>query len=144
MATENGTTSDLIEFYELLEGHPYLTDFYFALRKLECLHSDKPKLGEAVKLTDEPIRIKQEASLAFANSTLQSFKRGQEGKPAVLIQNFLGLFGSNGPLPHHLTEYARERSRNASDPVLTDFLNIFHHRMLAMFYRAWADAEPVI
>jgi type VI secretion system protein ImpH len=53
-----------------------------------------------------------------------------------------GLLGPNGPLPLHLTEYARERLRNAGDPTFVRFLDVFHHRFLAFFYRAWAQAQP--
>jgi type VI secretion system protein ImpH len=52
------------------------------------------------------------------------------------------LFGPNGPLPTHLTEYARERLRHAADPTFSRFVDIFHHRFLALFYRAWAQAQP--
>jgi type VI secretion system protein ImpH len=41
-----------------------------------------------------------------------------------------------------MTEYARERLRNAADPTLSRFLDIFHHRFLELFYRAWAQAQP--
>jgi type VI secretion system protein ImpH len=53
-----------------------------------------------------------------------------------------GLFGPNGPLPIHLTEYARERLQHAGDPTFSRFLDVFHHRFLALFYRAWAQAQP--
>ena len=55
-----------------------------------------------------------------------------------------GLFGPNGPLPIHITEYARERLRHADDPTLCRFLDVFHHRFLALFYRAWAQAQPAV
>ena len=60
------------------------------------------------------------------------------GDPAKLPVNFLGLFGPNGPMPVHITEYARERQLNAHDPTLVGFLDLFHHRILSLFYRAWA------
>jgi type VI secretion system protein ImpH len=41
----------------------------------------------------------------------------------------------------HLTEYARERV-NAGDWTFVRFLDVFHHRMLSLFYRVWADAQP--
>ena len=53
-----------------------------------------------------------------------------------------GLLGPNGPLPMHITEYARHRLRHAGDPTLSRFLDLFHHRFLALFYRAWAQAQP--
>jgi type VI secretion system protein ImpH len=45
-------------------------------------------------------------------------------------------------MPLHFTEYIRERLRNANDPTPSRFLDVFHHRMLALFYRAWAQAQP--
>jgi type VI secretion system protein ImpH len=54
------------------------------------------------------------------------------------------MFGPNGPLPLHLTEYARDRLRNKDDPTFSEFLDIFHHRMLSLFYRAWASAQPTV
>ncbi len=53
-----------------------------------------------------------------------------------------GLLGPNGPLPMHITEYVRHRLRHAGDPTLSRFLDLFHHRFLALFYRAWAQAQP--
>jgi type VI secretion system protein ImpH len=47
-------------------------------------------------------------------------------------------------LPLHLTEYARDRARNADDPTVARFADLFHHRMLSLFYRAWAVAQPTV
>jgi type VI secretion system protein ImpH len=56
----------------------------------------------------------------------------------------LGLLGPNGPLPLHLTEYARDRQRNHDDPTFARFLDVFHHRMLSLFFRGWAQAQPTV
>lgn len=82
--------------------------------------------------------------MAFAPSTLAAFNLGPEGRPPWLGVYFLGLLGPNGPLPLHLTEYARDRLRNFEDPTLARFLDIFHHRMLSLFYRAWARNQPTV
>src|SRR5471032_2813272 len=63
--------------------------------------------------------------------------------PRVSIHGF-GLFGPNGPLPLHLTEYARDRARHHDDGTLTAFADLFHHRLTLLFYRAWADAQPAV
>jgi type VI secretion system protein ImpH len=82
--------------------------------------------------------------MAFAPATLASFK-GPGGTTAPRLETFFfGLFGPNGPLPLHLTEYARERSRNIRDDAFRRFCDLFHHRMTALFYRAWADAQPAV
>ena len=61
-----------------------------------------------------------------------------------LAVRFLGLFGPQGPLPLHLTEYARERIRNEGDKTFSHFADVFHHRMLCLFYRAWGNSQPTV
>jgi len=54
------------------------------------------------------------------------------------------LLGPNGPLPLHLTEFARQRILHYRDRTFARFLDIFHHRFLLLFYRAWAQAQPTV
>ncbi len=56
---------------------------------------------------------------------------------------FLGLLGPNGPLPLHLTEHALQRLRQG-DATFSRFLDLFHHRFLMLFFRAWAQAQPTV
>ena len=127
-----------------LERAPYRFDFFDVLRRFECAHPEGSLLGRAPRPCDEPIRLGQAASLGFPASTLASFVPSVAGKPPRLSVHFLGLLGPNGPLPLHLTEYARDRVRNAGDFALVRFLDVFHHRILTLFYRAWADAQPTV
>ena len=83
------------------------------------------------------MRLQQQPDLRFSSSTVRNFARPDEETPGKMSVNFLGLLGPNGPLPLHITEYALDRLR-AQDPTLVAFLNVFHHRMLSLFYRAWA------
>lgn len=124
-----------------LRETPYEFDFYQAMRLLECAHADMPRLGDSLRPIDDPVRLGQEPSLAFAPSTLAEFT---PGGPSRMTAWFFGLFGPNGPLPLHLTEFARSRFRNSDDPTLVRFLDLFHHRLMCLFYRAWADAEPTV
>ena len=43
-----------------------------------------------------------------------------------------------------MTEYAQDRLRTAHDPTFARFLDLFHHRMLSLFYRAWANNRPTV
>ncbi len=119
-------------------------DFFQALRRLEALHRDspeRPRFGEALRPVEEPLRLGQEPSLSFAPGALSRLQSSADGPPRLLV-NFFGLLGPNGPLPLHLTEYARDRQRNSDDPTMARFLDLFHHRMLMFFYRAWAAGQP--
>ena len=132
------------ELFRAVEKAPYKYDFFALLRAIECTFPNRMRLGQATRPSDEPIRLGQEASLAFAPSTLAYAEPGKEGFPPRIGVHFLGAFGPNGPLPLHLTEHARDRLRNANDPTLIRFLDIFHHRILALFYRAWANTQPTV
>jgi type VI secretion system protein ImpH len=144
MATDSGPATDRLTWLEALERSPEAFDFNLVLRRLECFFPDLPRLGESLRPADEPVRLGQDPSTAFATSALTSFRPPGEQGPGRLAVAFLGLFGPRGPLPLHLTEYARERLRNAQDPTFAAFADLFHHRMLLLLYRAWATAEPVV
>jgi len=137
-----GRESDAVAFLDSLADAPYRHDFYQALRRLECLYLDKPRWGRALRPSDEPLRLGQDADLAFAPAPLASLEAGENGTPARLQVRLFGLFGPNGPLPIHITEYVRHRVRHAGDSTLSRFLDLLHHRFIALFYRAWAQAQP--
>ncbi|PIE19638.1 MAG: type VI secretion system baseplate subunit TssG [Proteobacteria bacterium] len=144
MASTGGTSQRAVALFRALERAPYRFSFFQALRRIECAFRDRPRLGESRHPATDPIRLAQEASVAFAPSNLTAFER-EEGQPAPrLVSRFLGLFGPNGPLPLHLTEYARDRLRNSGDVTFSRFADLFHHRILSLFYRAFANAEPTV
>lgn len=58
------------------------------------------------------------------------------GTPAQMSVRFFGLTGPQGVLPHVYTEHASTRAR-AKDTAFRDFLDLFHHRILSLLYRAW-------
>ena len=136
-----GRETDALTFFAALAEAPYRHDFYQTLRRIECLHDAKPRWGEALRPIDEPVRLGQDPDLSFAPAPLASFTSSDDGPPRLQVRLF-GLFGPNGPMPLHVTEYVRERLRLAGDPTLSRFCDLFHHRFLALFYRAWAQAQP--
>jgi type VI secretion system protein ImpH len=142
MGATLGHETDALTFLTDLAREPYRYDFYQTLRRLECLYDDKPRWGAALRPVDEPVRLGQDPDVSFAPAPLASLEFGRDGAPARLQVRLFGLLGPNGPMPIHITEYARHRLRHAGDPTLGRFLDLFHHRFLALFYRAWAQAQP--
>lgn len=114
---------------------------FAALRLLEQTFAGHPRFGEARRAADEPVRLAQSPTLAFAPTEVSAFAVGSSA-PARLEQYSFGVFGPNGALPLHLTEQAYEGRRHREDSTLVDFLNTFQHRLIALFYRAWANADP--
>jgi len=137
-----GHETDVIAFFAELAEAPHRFDFYQTLRRLECLYADKPRWGRALRPVEEPVRLGQEPELSFAPAPLAGFVPPADGRPARLNVRLFGLLGPNGPMPLFFTEYVRDRLRNANDPTLSRFLDVFHHRFLALFYRAWAQGQP--
>ncbi len=102
-------------------------------------------LGRAARPRDEPLRLTQHPSLIFAPAALHEYKPGVAayGLGRLSVHHF-GLFGPNGALPQHLTEYVQERILHGKDETIARFCDIFQHRMILLFYRAWANCQAVI
>lgn len=143
MAGTGGSMRDPVTLWRRLETAPAAFDFYAAMRLIDCAHPAAPRIGQAGSPREEAARFGQHTSLAFEGAMLAGVERDGAGVPRLLV-NFFGLLGASGPLPVHLTEYVRDRQRNALDPTMARFLDVFHHRMIALFYRAWATAQPSV
>ncbi|AMB84277.1 type VI secretion protein [Pseudomonas agarici] len=144
MESQTRTPSDPLSTLTAMQSKPWEYDFFQALRRIECESSHLPRLGHSLRLADDPLRLGQQLDCAFAPATLAALSPATETSAARLEQFFFGLGGPNGPLPLHLTEYIRERQRNHADSTSKRFLDVFHHRLLSLFYRAWAEARPTV
>ncbi|WP_037385192.1 type VI secretion system baseplate subunit TssG [Serratia sp. DD3] len=132
------------DFWQQLEKAPYQYDLFQLLRRIDAQGGQPYLLGRAPRPCHDLLRLGQEPSLSFAPSTLaQVNQRTGSSLHEVSIFSF-GLFGPNGPLPLHMTEYVRERLYHHQDRTLLAFSNLFHHRLITLFYRAWADAQPTV
>lgn len=144
MESQARPSSDPVSTLTDMHDAPWKYDFFQAMRRIECESPHLPRFGHSVRLADDPLRLGQQPDCAFAPSTLAALTPAEDGKAARLEQFFFGLGGPNGPLPLHLTEYVRDRQRNNADSTSKRFLDVFHHRLLSLFYRAWAEARPTV
>ncbi len=126
-----------------LRDEPHAFTLFAALRLLEQLYPDRPRLGEARRQGQDAVRLGQPPHMIFAPADVAALGRSESGA-LKLDQYGFGIFGPNGALPLHLTEYAFERAKHRDDPAVADFINAFQHRFISLFYRAWADGDPVV
>jgi type VI secretion system protein ImpH len=125
-----------------LREAPYGFSFHQAVRRIEAAHPHKPRVGTSFRAADDPVRFGQDPSLAFPPAEISSVVTRPDGLSRLAV-NFVGFLGPNGPLPIHITAYARERQL-ARDNTLVRFLDLLGNRMIALFHRAWAVNQKTV
>jgi len=94
----------------------------------------------------EAVRFRGATTLRFPAGAVHRLDRPKETGEDELPQMFvsmMGLTGPNGVLPTHYTELIVERIRNG-DHALREFLDLFLHRIVALFYDAWGKYRVTI
>jgi type VI secretion system protein ImpH len=142
MADTHGTAPDPL--IDELVKRPYAFDFFRVVRLLEARRPDLPRVGFSILPSEDLVRFWQNPSLRFAPATLESVRLDTPRDVPCVVVNFFGLFGPNAPLPPHITEYVLERELHHHDPTITAFFNLFHHRLISLFYRAWASTQKAV
>ncbi|MBU2980567.1 type VI secretion system baseplate subunit TssG [Lentibacter algarum] len=126
-------------------------DFFELLRQLE---TEELRFGRAGGAQKEPARLGQTARMSFAASDVASATSGTETRKPQISVNVLGLIGPEGPMPLHMTRWIMARLSNrwfagdssgaTADTSFLDFINMLQHRLIALYWRSWADAQPEI
>ena len=120
---------------EMLERKPYSFEFFQAVRLLQRLRPAAARVGHFSNPDDEAVHFGATPATAFPASEIQALEPDEDGPPRMLI-NFFGLTGPQGVLPLEYSELVAERVRQR-DHSLRDFLDLFNHRFISLFYRAW-------
>jgi type VI secretion system protein ImpH len=121
----------------------YEFDFFQAVRVLERVFRDRKPVGLDFAPADEVARFRPHLSLAFPPSQIVALDGPNEDRPNHLLTvAFFGLYGLNGALPTHYTQMMMDLVRDLprSSPErrsLRDWLDLFNHRLISLFYRAW-------
>jgi type VI secretion system protein ImpH len=135
MASQSGRSDPSLE--EVLFAEGYRFDFFQAVRLLELIYVDRKPVGRQASPNEEVVRFRTHLSLSFPPSAIQDLEHAPASDgPARLTAAFMGLTGPLGVLPRHYTELLLERARQ-HDGTLRDFLDLFDHRMISLFHRAW-------
>lgn len=135
MASSSGRAD--ISVTDALFEESFRFEFFEAVRILERLYPHRQPIGNSAAPHQEVTRFRSRISLSFPPSAIYELTQPQEpGKPPEMTVAFMGLAGLVGVLPRHYTEMLLERIRQ-KDFALSDFLDIFNHRFVSLFYRAW-------
>ena len=120
---------------KLLGDRPTSIEFFQAVRLLERMFPDRDPVGGFGDPAREVARFVVPPSISFPASEIQWLTLDEHGQTRIAV-NFIGLTGPLGVLPHSYTLAVAERAR-ARDTAARDFLDLFHHRITSLFYRAW-------
>lgn len=124
---------------EVLYEAPFRFSFPQAVRLLERLRPGRAPVGHDGPPGDEVVRFSGLLAMTFPPCEVADLAPGDpgpEGGPARLVTTFLGLIGAAGALPIVYTEALLAMRGRRAAPAL-DFLDLFHHRLVSLYYRAW-------
>lgn len=134
-------------------------EFVQVMRLLMRLYPDATPVGGWDDPSREVARVSVPPALAFPPAELsrldlpdetdanpdddpRSFGRRRRTQAAIGVR-FFGLTGPQAVLPHVYTEHAAHRAR-ARDTAFRDFVDLFHHRAISLFYRAWERHHTIV
>ncbi len=122
---------------------------YPLLLRLERLLGAGGRIGTSATLDEERIRLRHDPELAFRPGEVTSLRvvprdgsgaDARAGEPVVeVVTAFLGLTGAVSPLPPYVAEEIAQEDADA--PRRREFLDLFHHRFISLFYRARARGD---
>jgi type VI secretion system protein ImpH len=112
---------------------------------LERLTSGAVRVGGDGPPIEEAIRFRHDPSLTFSAGDVSQVKLVprksewgvEQGGPKhvfEVITTFLGLTGASSPLPGYMVEEIAQEDPDR--PVRRQFLDLFHHRLVSLLYRA--------
>jgi len=134
-ASDTPITTVAADVAARLREEPFCFEFFQAVRLLERMQPDRMAVGRFARPVEEVVQFRAHPTLAFPASEIQSLQEGKNGQRAMSV-NFMGLTGASGTLPLYYTELIVSRVL-ARDHTLRDFFDLFNHRIISLFYRAW-------
>jgi type VI secretion system protein ImpH len=140
MAEETGdSTADRLKY--LLDNARRFS-FYQAIQWLQRLYAESARVGREGPADRECVRLRPSASLSFPPSDLERAEKIPDQDRVLLTTTFLGLYGSDSPLPYAYVEHVAQIALEPQGERVRAFLDILHHRLLSLLYRAWRKYRP--
>jgi type VI secretion system protein ImpH len=121
---------------EQLFDYFYEFSFFRGVHLLERFTPNRKSLGEALVPDDEPVRFTTRKGFVFPPSEISNLVDQDGDAPPIMEVAFMGLTGPSGALPQWYTQFILDRARER-DHSLAAFLDLFHHRLVTLFYLVW-------
>ena len=127
---------------------PHAFEFFQAVQILERAAqrasdvAGRGRVGEDESPRQEAVRFRAYQALLFPPAAVSGSEpptqseAGRPARPPALSVAFMGLTGPSGVLPQHYTELLIRSLRDKSFS-LRDFFDLFNHRLISLFHRAW-------
>jgi type VI secretion system protein ImpH len=90
---------------------------------------------------NKKIKLRPAAEISFPASDVRRCKVTSNGK-LDLQMNFMGLYGSDSPVPHYFLESIASDSEESKG--LRAFIDIFCHRYYFQFHQVWKKYRPYV
>jgi type VI secretion system protein ImpH len=130
---------------QVLFQRGYEFEFFQAARLLARIFRERKGVGGTARPEQEFARFGARLSMAFPPSAVYDIasEPGPSGDTTRMTVAFVGLTGTQGVLPFFYTEWMIAR-KGAKDDSLAAFLDLFNHRLVSFFYRAWEKHRPPV
>lgn len=136
MAAEDRRTSHPLVRSLLREGHHF--SFFQAVRLLHSLYPEAPRVGEQGPPKEEVLRFTSHLALEFPPGDVNRIETTETTNGTAaryrMSTAFLGLYGVSSPLP---SSYTEDLLNQEPDCLERGFYDLFQHRLLSLFFRAW-------
>jgi len=154
--SESASKVDTIEELRLPKGSiaddlfrtPWKFDFFQTVSLLQDLaeqnqgQSDPAsRIGQFALPSEESVRFTVPHTTAFPTAAVPEIRWNSQQRRAAVEVNFIGLTGPSGVLPDSYNDRLRDISRlpkHRDRNALRDWLDNFNHRLISLFYGAWA------
>ncbi|GGE62093.1 type VI secretion protein [Streptosporangium jomthongense] len=134
--TARSATADVAGLQPVL-GNARRYSFFQLVDLIHRHHGDDLEGGRDEQPRQERIRFSAAAGLGFPGSDVVSaLSPEHEHAPYQMEVSFLGLHGSQSPLPgYYLEDLAWEAGQDLG--IRRHFLDFFNHRLVTLFHRSW-------
>jgi type VI secretion system protein ImpH len=139
---------------DALFGRGYNFEFFQAVRLLARVFPHRRPVGSTSKPSEEIVRFGASTvdaetgkpiCMEFPPSAIHEIEHVPDSSdPVRMTVAFMGLTGTQGVLPFYYTDRMLAR-KIVKDGAMAAFFDIFNHRFVSLFYRAWKKYQhPVL